>query len=985
MIEPENVAASLDTESGSPSGLSSPPPGMPQRDRSASSLSRLARLARFVDVRTGEGRIVVNAFAILLFLVAGHTMLETARDTLLLKQMNPRALGVVYLAVAAVALPAGFAAARLNARVGPKRALIVSLVVSVLAVVSLFFTRATDTSAIVLYVTSALIGSVLVSQFWSLLTSVLTVTQGRRLLSPIAAAGVIGGVVGSGGAALMVSMLHTRPLLLVAGGAFAGCAVLTAFLRVETEVRSVNTPPPSTQTPSLAATSQGRLTAIRRDPYVVRVAMLAVLSTAAVLAIDYLFKWSVAQSIPKDHLGVFLSRYYAAVNVLSLVVQLFVGAALVQRIGVTASLVVTPMLLLGGGIVSVAFGGTLLAVMLVKGIDGSLRHSIHRTSSELLYMPVLPHVRARVKPLIDGPFVRTAQAAVAVVFLAMGELNVASWKTLGAAVLLLCSAWVVLASTMRRSYLRVFREALAAGAADATVPFGKLDLGTAELLMEHLASNDFAHVVGAMHVLVRSDHVRLIPALVLLHDDERVVVAALKILDASTRTDWFRLAERLLQDNREQVRLGAMRALARHRQTEKFATLGGDLSDRARGYAMYYLVATPSSADAPLDPRVANLFAEESREGEMARHGFFAALADAPPSESATRLLRMMQAQARRDMSPVFTELLAQAASEHEAEFLIPTLIERLELRAGRDALRTALVHFGEPALDAIWETMQDATKHRRLRVHLPRTMSRFGTARAAELLLTSVETEKDGLVRYKAIRGLGRLVNDRDVRFDRKRVERLCKRNLIESLRILALMVPLAPQMHNMADHANVIATRRLLTGLLDDKLKQSLERAFRLLKVLYRREDIHRVHWAANSTDKRARANAGEFLDALLAGREHQELRQLFRLMTDDFSPRDRVTRATAFFVAPAAHGCEKTEFAEKLVAPRTAEDALAILVRDNDVMVAALAVAHATALGGSLSREAVNQPEATRANVRGQTLRLFSPPKITPVPNG
>jgi len=38
------------------------------------------------------------------------------------------------------------------------------------------------------------------------------------------------------------------------------------------------------------------------------------LSTAALLVVDYLFKWTVARSIPHERLGAFFARYYTILN-----------------------------------------------------------------------------------------------------------------------------------------------------------------------------------------------------------------------------------------------------------------------------------------------------------------------------------------------------------------------------------------------------------------------------------------------------------------------------------------------------------------------------------------------------------------------------------------------------------------------------------------------------------------------------------------------
>src|SRR5579863_3484582 len=76
------------------------------------------------DVREGEGRMALRGFALLLLLIiTGHTVLEAARDALLLSGPGPRALGAVYVAIAVCAWPAAAVAAKATESFGARRSL----------------------------------------------------------------------------------------------------------------------------------------------------------------------------------------------------------------------------------------------------------------------------------------------------------------------------------------------------------------------------------------------------------------------------------------------------------------------------------------------------------------------------------------------------------------------------------------------------------------------------------------------------------------------------------------------------------------------------------------------------------------------------------------------------------------------------------------------------------------------------------------------
>src|SRR5580698_10297767 len=359
-------------------------------------------LPRLVDVRRDEWPALAPAFATLLLLIMAHTTLETARDALVLTRLPSRALGVVYVAVAVCALPAVGLASRTAVRLGARRALGAGIVTAAALLVALFVLPMNRATAVAVYVTSGLIGAVLVPLYWNLLASLFNVAQARRLLGIVGAAAVLGGVLGSTAAAALLEILNTRALLLVS----AATLLVTLLVLVWVPAGDGPTVLPSTG----VLPSRRNADDLRREPFLRRIALLVVVSTAAALFVDYFFKWTVARTVPHQEIARFVANYYAWLNGLSLVAQVFVTGALVRRIGVATTMVVTPMLLLLGGVGTLVGAGALTAVLVLKAVDGTLRNSVHRVTTELVYLPVPAVVRARTKPFIDGALARMTQA-----------------------------------------------------------------------------------------------------------------------------------------------------------------------------------------------------------------------------------------------------------------------------------------------------------------------------------------------------------------------------------------------------------------------------------------------------------------------------------------------------------------------------------------------------------------------------------------------
>ncbi|MDF2692997.1 MAG: translocase [Labilithrix sp.] len=894
----------------------------------------------FVDIRTGEARLVAQTFGVLLLIVTAHTMLDTARDALLLSKISSDSLSVAYIALAAATLPATAAAGLLCARVGPLRALLLAVLAGAGTMTALYFVPPSRASAFATYVVTGLIGATLVPLFWMWLGRLLTVAQGKRLVGPVSAAAVAGGLVGSSIAAALVGVVPVHALLLVAGGTLLAAATLVGL-------------GPSREEHEQVAPPRGRKSDSTRpsvDPFVRRIAGIVILATATALVVDYFFMWTVSRTIPKENLGTFFSRYYLAINGISLVLQFALGAAIVRRLGIAPAGAITPALIGLAAIASLLTGGAPLAVLVAKGLDGGLRYSLHRSTTELFYLPIRPEARERAKPLIDGALVKITQAAAAGALGILGLSGALSPWVFGVLATLLALTWLFATLAIRRPYLELLRRGLGPRNAGTIAP-AELDLASAEVLVGALGSSDPQNVITAMNALARRGRQGLIPALVLHHRDPRVLDVALAIFGDSPRSDWRELARGLLLDESELVSLAAARALARHGDLEALVRLESAKSPRLAGYASARLALSNLSDDPPRGTVLRRWQGEDVPE---ARLGSLMALADAPRSARARALLEDIAGELGEEHPKDVTPLLARAAAAQCAQHLAPLLVSLLRERTTYDTTERALVELREVGFETIRASLADTSEDPRLRIHLPHAIAAFGTQRAADLLVQSLEDEPSGVVRYKSLRALGYLVAARNVRVPRHRIRKLAERNITEALRVLALRAAL-----DAPSPSTTPAALRLLVGLLEDKRRQAVERTFRLLKIAHPREDFRRIHLATLSGDARARANAAELVDAILTRHDEHDLREKVRLITDDLPVAERVARAAPYLPSPA---------------PRSYEEALRALVEDSDVMLASIALHHAAEVGDVELADAAARARTARPALEIDARRLF-----------
>ncbi len=878
-------------------------------------------LSRFVDLRSGEGGAFLRAFWVLLLTIAAHTVLETARDALFLTKLPPRTLGLVYIVTALLMIAVTPLSVRLTRSAGAKNALVVSLLLTAFAAAWFRIRPSGAMTVFGLYVFGALSATMLVGQFWLVAGSVFNPAQSRRLFGPLASGGVLGGVAGAAIASVLVSMVPVRGLLGAASLLYFAAAYLATRLTFD-EVAPASRAQTSSPQASRGPLSPRPSSTVLHDPFLVRLAAMAVLSIAVSVAIDYLYKAKVSRSMPPEQLGAFFARYQLLLSLGSLVLQVIVTGPVVQRIGVVALSLTAPLVLTVGGTLTALLSSPFWLVVVLKGTDTSLRNSLGRVATELLWAPVENQARAR--GFVDLIVTRVAQASAGGVLLAVTARNDLLSGYLASAAATLAIVWLLVGVGIRAPYIALFRKAITRGGPEREFGLPNLDLTSVETLVEALARPQPGEVIAAMNVLAARKRERLIPALILLHDDDDVLIRALELLGPSRRKDWYALGEKLLEKGSTRVQQAAVRAFALAGAVEVLEGVTRHDNYSLRPFAALYL-AQLAGHTMEGDPLSWELF-EKDDEQHTLKLAFIEALAAHPTLETTRVLLSMARLPA---LASAVTTALAVAGDESSIDYLIG----RLKFADERLSARRGLRRLGAPALSALSLTLWDESRDRRVRIHVPRSISAFLSKDALEVLLRAVVEHKEGLVRYKALRGLEQIALETSLRIDPAPIFHEVTRNATEYLRLFAADLALT------TDRAAASRMEtQLVLELLADKIAQSRDRLARLLQLLHRGDDIPAIFAALTSGDRRRRGRAVEFLDALIRGfdRSSDDAAMLLRLVVDDLPAEQRAQRAAE------AIG---TTFLN-------ARDALSQLSTDSDEVVSSLASRALSSLGPATS---------------------------------
>jgi ATP/ADP translocase len=788
-------------------------------------------------------------FAVLLFLlVAAHALLETARDSLFLRSQPLASLPWVYLAVALAVLVVTPAQAWLMRRKSGALAMVTTLLVSSALTLGFWAVARRPFAVNAFYVWTAIFSSLVFSQFWLGPAEAFDAARAKRVFGFIGTGGLVGAVAGASAAKVILGFAPPRALLIVSAALTVAAALVAVAWRCPTQQ-------PGSAVPEVAVLQTVPREAMD-DSYLRLLTVLALVPALAATLVDYVFKSAVATQVLPRNIPSVVANAYIAQNIVALGVEVFAVRFLLGSEGVTRSLFFLPVALLAG-VTGFAVAGTVLLATCLKIVDGGLRPSLYRVSTELLYVPIPPAKRRLLKPSIDTVGQRTGQSAAAI-FLALVQSLAAAPLLAALGIAGAALGWVQVIRALRSRYVQLFRNQLARGR-PGTAGLPKLDLEVTETLVSALGSSDPHEVLTSMELLIRYGRPRLVPALILYHPDASVARAAMDHFEGAARPDVDALLPFLLKHAEEAVRTAAVRRwLSAGRSVADLVVLTEDPNPLVRASALVAL----SGTSPPIEP-IAKL-ETLARSGTVSeRRALARAIADAPRSDLSPVLEKLFDCpdvETRREVIRSARGLVLDGAVN-----LVPHLGELLAEPELRSVARDALVALGAPALEWLAERMRSPETRFQLARELPDTVARFPAQQAAPILLERLASQRGGLVRYRALRALNQLRRENPgLAFSDSGLEAVLSIELSAIFRNRALRLAAS---HFAGDASGSGPAGSLLLAMLEGKELLAVERMFRVLQLMFPRERLEHVFLAFRSRRPELRGAAEELLFELLS----------------------------------------------------------------------------------------------------------------------
>jgi hypothetical protein len=357
---------------------------------------------------TADGPAVATATAAGTVMIAFQIAGKATRDALFLSSFGVAALPGMVIAAAVVSALVSVLLARVMARSRPSRLIPRLLALSAVLLLAEWglAAQARRPAAAILYLHFTALGALLVSGFWAIVTERFDPRTARRTIGYITAGGSLGGLLGGvlpervGATLSLTAML---PIL-------AALHLISALLVLGVE-RGATHPPPGQEPHLDDAPRPGASRILRASPYLLGLALLVTLTSAAEGVLDYVFKAqaSAVATSGEDLLRLF-AVFYTATALLGISIQVTTLRGVLGRLGVARSAALLPAGVSLGAVGAVIVPG-LMPVLLARGAEVVLRSSIFRAAYELLFTPVAPREKRATKLLIDVGAARLGDVA----------------------------------------------------------------------------------------------------------------------------------------------------------------------------------------------------------------------------------------------------------------------------------------------------------------------------------------------------------------------------------------------------------------------------------------------------------------------------------------------------------------------------------------------------------------------------------------------
>lgn len=839
--------------------------------------SRLYRiLSRVVEIKPGEEIIAILLFLFFFLITAPYNFIKPLRNAYFLEMRGPLDLPIAYLLTAILV---GFVVAlhsKLQVKISRQLLIVSSLFFFILTcfLFWILFPREWNWLPLAFWVWANIFIAVLMAQFWITVNDVLNPREAKRLIGFFGSGGILGGIVGgiSTGFLVRTKLMESQDLLLIASGMLIACGFIVyitfmwqrkkqLIIEEDKKAKGIREEPQRVGFKVCFDT-------VRKNFYLKLLGAVVAITWVVSVLIDFQFNSVIAVKIPAlENKTSFFGFFNSGILILPFFLQLFLTSNLIKRFGIRFSLLLFPVTLLlcavGIGVFPFLLAGSIIYFgIIIKGSDKSLSFTINQSVRELLYIPVSPELKYKAKIFIDIFINRFSKGIGAVILLILTTIAAYFWgRPVGGQFteelliryvsfvsifsFIFILAWIFLNLKVSKEYTNTVKQKLEMkwDRADKLVA-EKLDVDYTKLIFDTLESRDRSSVLYAMHLfdLIKQDKLTPEVRKLISYKSDEVKVASLGPLIESDVTPMIPETDELISEE----------------------VLGKEIEE-IMSLDVYQEV---------MKSYIEKALKDKSMESETAKMEVAKAIG---LMESRSPLVQKLE-ELLSDASPEVSKYALESAAKLKKREYVPALIQKMSSPITREDAIAALEKYGQKIVGTIADFLGDSEEDIELRRGAASVLAHIGTQDAADFLSWELAKCKEDLDN-ELIDALDRIRSEKpDIQFQDEVIKDKITKEIKNYCQILIELYDLKSSGKKEEKEKG-----------LQRNMTVSLMNIFKLLGLIYPREDIVKAYQNIRTGTKDSVAYAIELLDNIL----EKEMRDAIFPFIEDLSFEERLKR--------------------------------------------------------------------------------------------
>ena len=375
-----------------------------------------SQLSKIVTIRAGEGKSTALHFLTLFILMFSYYLLKVIRDPLILSESTAEVKSYstsiqagLLLLLAPLFSKFYFAYSRNNDHSRFIKAVMLFFSMNIIIFASLSYIGAAI--GVIFYIWLGVFSVVVIALYWAFCADCYSTEAGSRLFILIAVGGAIGAWVGSRCAGWSYQLIGVTGLMVLSALLLVIAALLTTycFKAVPSDSRSMSSAEPIQSQKWYLA-----IVKLLKKPYLALIAAFIVLinfinSMGEYILAKFVVEFASGLELVGDERQLYMTEFYAGyiawITLFGLLLQIFLVAKIFKWIGVGASILILPTLMM--------FNYTLVLYLpifaLIKWtliVENSANYSIQNTTRHALFLPISREDKYIGKNVIEGFFYR---------------------------------------------------------------------------------------------------------------------------------------------------------------------------------------------------------------------------------------------------------------------------------------------------------------------------------------------------------------------------------------------------------------------------------------------------------------------------------------------------------------------------------------------------------------------------------------------------